>query len=172
MTQRLQIVPGIVHDRVHDRSEQDGDRVRDVLQSTEAVLQLLRDPGVHIRLRLPQGKGDVLPGVRVRYVEHIPQVRLILRGVDQGDALGTPVHPAMQTLVPQPDLRTGGCLRFLSMDQELIPKRILVEPGSGIQKRLPAFRRPGDGTGGVNGKSRNPFQFCQLPFLLSFHIVC
>ncbi|MSS90266.1 hypothetical protein FYJ45_18885 [Eisenbergiella tayi] len=64
---------------------------------------------------------------------------------DQADCIGTGIDPAVHLVIPDADFRTGGSIRALGVDKELVVKVItFIEAGSRGQELLPVFRRPCD----------------------------
>ena len=69
-------------------------------------------------------------GPGVRYVIDIPQFGLAPRVFcNQGNPRGPGLDPAAHGIVPQLHLRTGGSVRALRVDQQLLIKTVFIEPG-------------------------------------------
>lgn len=73
--------------------------------------------------------GAVTPRVRIRYIKNILEPGLVAGVIQQSDAPAAPVYPAIHPTVPKLNGGTGGGVGTLSVDQELIPKGVLINPG-------------------------------------------
>ena len=92
----------------------------------QLTAQLLLHPGLY----LPDGSLMPLPAVGVGDIEDIAQL-VVARIIHQkGDALAASVDPPPE-LVPHAHLRTGGGIRPLGVDEELIPEAVFMIPGGG-----------------------------------------
>lgn len=86
-----------------------------------------RDSFNVMRFKLPQANLTGIGALaRVRYIEHIPQARLIAGIVQQGDTLGAAPDITPHSLIPQIKFRAGCCIRALSENHELIVVIVLI----------------------------------------------
>ncbi|MDD3228239.1 MAG: hypothetical protein PHE09_03380 [Oscillospiraceae bacterium] len=90
------------------------------------------------RLQLPQIEvSGLLPASGVRNIKHIAQAGVVSVGVYKGNAGAAAPDIAPHALVPKVVFRTGGGLRALGVNHELLVVRVLVEPRGGGQKGCP-----------------------------------
>ena len=80
------------------------------------------------------------PGTGVRNIKHIAQSLAVAAGIDKRDALGTAPHIPAHRIVPDVELRTGGGVRALGMDHDLLVIRVFVQPRRGGEEGLPALQ--------------------------------
>ena len=73
--------------------------------------------------------GAVTPWVRIRHVKDILEPNLVAGVVQQGDTPAAPVYPAIHPAVPELNGGAGGGVGTLGVDQKLIPKGVLINPG-------------------------------------------
>lgn len=73
--------------------------------------------------------GTVTPWVRIRHVKDILEPGLVAGVIQQGNTPAAPVYPAIHPTVPKLNGGTGGGVGTLGVDQELIPKGVLINPG-------------------------------------------
>ena len=73
--------------------------------------------------------GAVTPWVRIRHVKDILEPELVAGVIQQGNAPAATVYPAIHPTVPKLNGGTGGGVGTLGVDQELIPKGVLINPG-------------------------------------------
>ena len=83
------------------------------------------------------------PGAGVRNIKHIAQSLAVAAGIDERDALGTAPHIPAHRIVPDVELRTGGGIRALGMDHDLLVIRVFVQPRRGGEEGLPALQASG-----------------------------
>ena len=114
-----------------------------------------------------------LPAVGVRNIEDIAQL-VVARTIHQkGDALAASVDPPPE-LVPHAHLRTGGGIRPLGVDEELIPEAVFMIPGGGGEEVHVGLAAGADAQGFCQGQLQNflfltgHFSFLLSSFLLSF----
>ncbi|MFR8114242.1 hypothetical protein [Faecalibacterium sp.] len=121
----------------------------------------------HLRNRLHQ-IGTELPHLRVTgiaahpgvaYVKNVVQARESAGFVQQGDALCTPAHITVHPVVPEVETGTGGSIRTLGVDHQLVCKGVLVQSGCGGQVIRPAFPIPGQAVRRALGKGEVFFGF-------------
>uniref|UniRef100_UPI00356800BF hypothetical protein n=1 Tax=Faecalibacterium prausnitzii TaxID=853 RepID=UPI00356800BF len=176
----LHLHPGfiIIH---QERTVNDGANVAAVVvpvichQFSGNIRKLLADTlsadavggGEHFRNRMFQ-VVIVLPHLRVtgiaahpgvRHIENIVQSGKSAGFVQQGDALGTPAHIAVHPVVPDVKVGTGGGIRALGVDHQLVRKGILVQPGCSGQVVRPAFPVAGQTIRRALGKDEIFFGF-------------
>ncbi len=132
-----------------------------ILGGTVLPLQCFHYGGVMILPHFPQvGRFCTFHRAGVRHVKDIFQrgsVPLVL--ADEGDALGTGLHPPPHGSVPQLHAGAGGGLRALGVDQELVIERIFVHLGRDAQIPLPVVYAVRDRMGGL---------ICQIRYKLYF----
>ena len=91
-----------------------------------------------VLLQLPQpGSAGMFTGSGVGNVKDIAQARSVPGIVHQRDPLGTAPYIPVHLFIPQIVLRTGGSVRSLGIDHQLLVERILVKAGSSGQKSRP-----------------------------------
>ena len=73
--------------------------------------------------------GAVTPGVRIRHVKDILEPGLVAGVVQQGDTPAAPVYPAIHPTVPELNGGAGSGVGALSVDQNLIPEGVFINPG-------------------------------------------
>ncbi|WP_242960738.1 hypothetical protein [Faecalibacterium prausnitzii] len=121
----------------------------------------------HLRNRLFQ-VIVVLPHLRVTgiaahsgvaYVKDVVQPGKSAGFVQQGNALGTPAHIAVHSVVPNIVVGAGGGIRALGVDHQLVRKGVFVQPGCGGQVVRPAFPVPGQTIRRALGKGKIFFGF-------------
>jgi len=95
-----------------------------------------RIPVLFLQLPQPGGAG-MFAGPGVRDVEHIAQTGFVPGIVHQSDSLGAAPYIPAHLFIPQIVLCTGGSVRALGIDQQLLMERILVKAGGGGQKSRP-----------------------------------
>lgn len=78
-----------------------------------------------------EGRSGLRSCAGVRHIKDIPQSGRIAGWVDQRDALRAATHIPPHDALPQIVFRTGGRIRALRVDYELLMVRVLVQPGSG-----------------------------------------
>ena len=113
------------------------------VDGSEAVFQSLGYFRFIPFLQLP--KGDITTGTAVGIgdVKHIAKSVRPIRVYQKGDALCASVDPSAQT-VPGVDVRTGGGVGLLGMDEELLGEAVLVVIGHRMQKGGIILRRGHD----------------------------
>ena len=99
-------------------------------------MRILQYPCLHM--------PGILPGTGIGHIEHIPQVQAVFTGGQQGDALGSAPDITVHGVVPGVKAGAGGGVWSLCVDQELIGKGILVQPGSCGEKGCLVQIIPGD----------------------------
>ncbi|NCE65845.1 hypothetical protein D1159_14985 [Pseudoflavonifractor sp. 524-17] len=124
-------------------------------------LQRFRNSAGLLRRHIPQvGRPRPLHRTGVRHIKDIFQAGPSAAALfDEGNPSGPRLDPPPHGLVPQLHTGTGGSVRPLGVDQELVVKGIFVEPGGGGQILLPASRIPRDGTGGLVRQLGHELQF-------------
>ena len=107
--------------------------------------------GNHFRHRLHQ-IGAELPHLRVAriaaypgvaHIKNVVQTRYTTGLVQQGDTLGAAPDVAVHAVAPNIEAGTGGGVRPLGVNHELVCKIILVQPGCSGQIVRPVFPIPG-----------------------------
>ena len=83
------------------------------------------------------------PGAGIRNIKHIAQPLAVAAGIDERDALGTAPHIPAHCIVPDVELRTGGGVRALGMDHDLLVIRVFVQPRRGGEEGLPTLQASG-----------------------------
>ena len=115
----------------------------------ELLFQVSGDRLFMLRTVAPEvGTAGSFAAAGVGDIEHILELRSVPRGINQGNALGSPADVAAHVLVPDVKAGTGSGFRALGIDQELLVVRILVQPGGGVQKIGPAEIAAGDSDSG------------------------
>ena len=66
--------------------------------------------------------------VHIRHIKDIPQPRSFAFSIQKSDSFCSPVYPAKHLLIPHFKRGTGYCVRSLCVYENLILKRILVQP--------------------------------------------
>lgn len=97
-----------------------------------------------LRAHLPDPRRfAVLDRVGICNIMDIGQIRLTaVAFADEGDRRCSGIDPAVHLVVPEPDVRAGGSIGALGIDEELIVKIIgLVEPGRCGEEVHPRLRR-------------------------------
>ena len=89
-------------------------------------------------LQLPQpGSAGMFTGSGVGNIKNIAQAGSVPGIVHQSDSLGAAPYIPAHLFIPQIVLCTGGSVRALGIDQQLLMERILVKAGGGGQKSRP-----------------------------------
>ena len=83
------------------------------------------------------------PGAGIRNIKHIAQSLAVAAGIDERDALGTAPHIPAHRIVPNVELRTGGGIRALGMDHDLLVIWVFVQPRCSGEEGLPALQACG-----------------------------
>ena len=112
-------------------------------------------------LQRPQPRRTALPpGAGVGDVKDIPQRRAVSAVVHKGNALCPAFDIPPHAVVPEIIRRTGCGVWPLGIDHELIQIRILIKPGSGLQKSRPSAEAAGQLHRCMVGHLRVEFVFC------------
>ena len=100
--------------------------------------------GIQIALlQLPQpGSAGMFTGSGVGNVKDITQARSVPGIIHQSDSLGTAPYITAHLFIPQIVLRTGGGVRSLGIDHQLLMERVLVKTGSSSEKPCPFLPAP------------------------------
>ncbi|WP_235930940.1 MULTISPECIES: hypothetical protein [Eisenbergiella] len=100
--------------------------------------------GIHVPfLQLPQPGGTgMFTGSGVGNIEHIAQAGAVPGIVHQSDTLGAAPHIPAHLFIPQVVLCTGGSVRALGIDHQLLMERVLVKAGSSGEKPCPFLPAP------------------------------
>ena len=115
------------------------------------LAQRREDRGGVLLLHLPDvGLAASLAGAGVGHVKDMAQPVAV--GVQEGDALGPRLDPAVETPVPPLHLNAGGGVRLLRVDEHLVPVVVFVHPGGGGEKVHPGPPALGELGGGVGGQ--------------------
>ena len=94
-------------------------------------------------LQLPQpGSAGMFTGSGVGNVKDITQARSVPGIIHQSDSLGTAPYITAHLFIPQIVLRTGGGVRSLGIDHQLLMERVLVKAGSSSEKPCPFLPAP------------------------------
>ena len=94
-------------------------------------------------LHLPQpGSAGMFTGSGVGNIKDITQARSVPGIVHQSDSLGTAPYIPAHLFIPQIVLRTGGGVRSLGIDHQLLMERVLVKAGSSGEKPCPFLPAP------------------------------
>nr|WP_252205689.1 hypothetical protein [Enterocloster bolteae] len=94
-------------------------------------------------LQLPQpGSAGMFTGSGVGNVKNIAKARSVPGIVHQSDSLGTAPYIAAHLFIPQIVLCTGGGVRSLGIDHQLLMERVLVKAGSSGEKPCPFLPAP------------------------------
>ncbi|MDE7260587.1 MAG: hypothetical protein K2N78_00755 [Oscillospiraceae bacterium] len=125
-------------------------------------LQSLHDGGMVIRPHFPQvGCFRSLDRACIGYVKNVCQLRPAAASLmNKCDALGASPYPTLHFIVPQLHTGTGGSIRTLGIDQELVVERVFIEPGGHSQIAFPARRILRDVSGGLVSQIGYPLQSC------------
>ena len=81
-------------------------------------------------------------GSGVGNVKDITQARSVPGIIHQSDSLGTAPYITAHLFIPQIVLRTGGGVRSLGIDHQLLMERVLVKAGSSSEKPCPFLPAP------------------------------
>ena len=106
------------------------------------------------------GRTALPPGAGVGNVKDIPQRRAVSAVIHKGNALRPALDIPTHAVVPKVIGRTGRGVRPLSVDHELIQIRILIKPGSGLQKSRPSAEAAGQLHRRMVGHLRVKIVFC------------
>uniref|UniRef100_UPI0036F1B359 hypothetical protein n=1 Tax=Enterocloster aldenensis TaxID=358742 RepID=UPI0036F1B359 len=94
-------------------------------------------------LQLPQpGSSGMFTGSGIGNVKDITQARSVPGIVHQSDPFGTAPYIPTHLFIPQIVLRTGGGVRSLGVDHQLLMERVLVKAGSSGEKPCPFLPAP------------------------------
>ena len=94
-------------------------------------------------LQLPQpGSAGMFTGSGVGNVKDITQARSVPGIIHQSDSLGTAPYIPTHLFIPQIVLCTGGGIRSLGIDHQLLMERVLVKAGSSSEKPCPFLPAP------------------------------
>ena len=94
-------------------------------------------------LQLPQpGSARMFTGSGVGNVKDITQARSVPGIVYQSNPFGTAPYIPAHLFIPQIVLRTGGGVRSLGVDHQLLMERVLVKAGSSSEKPCPFLPAP------------------------------
>ncbi|GCB29230.1 hypothetical protein KGMB03357_08910 [Anaerotignum faecicola] len=89
-------------------------------------------------LQLPQpGSAGMFTGSGVRNIKNIAQAGPVPGIVHQSDSLGAAPYIPAHLFIPQIVLCTGGSVRALGIDHQLLMERVLVKAGSSSEKPCP-----------------------------------
>ena len=89
-------------------------------------------------LQLPQPRSaGMFTGSGVGNIKNIAQAGSVPGIVHQGDALGATAHIAAHFFIPQIVLCTGGSVRALGVDHQLLMERVLVKSGCRSKESCP-----------------------------------
>ena len=106
----------------------------DLSQTKDALMVLLQ---------LPQpGSAGMFTGSGVGNVKDIAQAGSVPGIVHQRDPLGTAPYIPAHLFIPQIVLRTGGSVRSLGVDHQLLMERVFVKAGSSGEKPCPFLPAP------------------------------
>ena len=141
----VQIVRNVI------RAEIDGggdDRITDLFSLLvivdKPILQSFDNISFVFGFDPPNIERLIVAVVCVADIENILEVVLISSSVDQSDTRCSSVHPTSKVTVPQLRFRTSGRVRSLSVDQNLVCKRVFVLIRCRVQKSSPRHRVRGD----------------------------
>ena len=81
-------------------------------------------------------------GSGVGNIKDITQARSVPGIVHQSDSLGAAPYIPAHLFIPQIVLRTGGGVRSLGIDHQLLVERVLVKAGSSSEKPCPFLPAP------------------------------
>ena len=96
-------------------------------------------------LQLPQpGCAGMFTGSGVGNVKDITQARSVPGIIHQSDPLGTAPYISAHLFIPQVVLCTGGSVRALGIDHQLLMERVLVKAGSSGEKPRPLLPAAGE----------------------------
>lgn len=96
-----------------------------------------------VLLQLPQpGSAGMFTGSGVGNVKDITQARSVPGIVHKSDPFGTAPYIPAHLFIPQIVLRTGGSVRSLGIDHQLLVERVLVKAGSSSEKPCPFLPAP------------------------------
>ena len=138
------------------RFQQASGEVRLVGKLTIAVLQRFNYRTLILRLHLPDGDNTSRAAVSVGHIKNVPQTVAPVSIHQQRDPRSTPVYPPA-ILVPEVDLGTGGSIRILGEDQELVTEIVLEVMGGGGQERHITPAVGSDLAGRIRRKLGNKF---------------
>ena len=94
-------------------------------------------------LQLPQpGSSGMFTGSGIGNVKDITQARSVPGIVHQSDPFGTAPYIPAHLFIPQIVLRTGGGVRSLGIDHQLLMEWVLVKAGSSSEKPCPFLPAP------------------------------
>ena len=105
---------------------------------TETALQSRCNSVVILVFVFPKIKtAGILPAARIGNVKHIFEPWIISGGVKERDTLGAAADISAHLFVPKVIIGTGGCVRLLSENHQLLMERIFVQPSHCFKKRCP-----------------------------------
>ncbi|MCR0235502.1 MAG: hypothetical protein ACLRY6_11355 [[Clostridium] innocuum] len=94
-------------------------------------------------LQLPQpGSAGIFTGSGVGNIKNIAQAGPVPGIVHQSDSLGAAPYIPAHLFIPQIVLCTGGSVRTLGVDHQLLMERVLVKAGSSGEKPCPFLPAP------------------------------
>ncbi|WP_235930800.1 hypothetical protein [Eisenbergiella porci] len=94
-------------------------------------------------LQLPQpGRAGMFTGSGVRNIKDIAQAGSVPGIIHQRDPLGTAPYIPAHLFIPQVVLCTGGSVRALGVDHQLLMERVLVKAGGSGKKPCPFLPAP------------------------------
>ena len=127
------IVLQIICDGVICDLHQEPGEVKLLRHFAKAVFQSFPNCFLVLVRHLPEIDLPTLPAVGIGNIENIAQLVGNIPVNQQGDALCAFVDPSSK-LIPHLDLRTGSSIGFLSVDQQLLLKAVLVVVCGGVQE--------------------------------------
>ena len=105
---------------------------------TETALQCCGNGVVILVFVFPKIKtAGILPAARIGNVKNISEPWIISGGVKERDTLGAAADISAHLLIPKVIIGTGGCVRLLSENHQLLMERIFVQPSHCFKKRCP-----------------------------------
>ncbi|MBR2894820.1 MAG: hypothetical protein IKC03_04060, partial [Oscillospiraceae bacterium] len=108
----------------------------------------------------PQKRAaGIFPTARVCNIENIFEPWIIAAGIDQCDTSGTTTDITPHLLIPKVIASASGSIRFLSVDHQLLMKRILVQATGSFEERCPFTKAAGYLLGCVIGHLSVEIQF-------------
>ena len=139
--QLMQVVRDIV------RTEVDGggnDRITDLFSLlviiNKTILQSFDNVTLIFGFDAPNIKRLVFSVMRITYIKHVFEIVSISSSFDQSDTRCSSLYPSTKVIVPQLRFRTSGRVGSLSIDKNLVCKRVFVLIRCRGQKSSPSNR--------------------------------
>ena len=105
---------------------------------TEAVLQICGNRVVMLVFIFPKIEAaGIFPAACIGNIKHIFEPWIIAAGVKERNPFGATADISAHLFIPKVVIGTGGCVRLLSENHQLLMERIFVQPPHCFKERRP-----------------------------------